>query len=90
MKLHTVALPFGVLLFLAGLLYAGLPTKTHIAWGIDFGLSSEVRMLAGLISFGLGSFLMWMGKGEEKRFFDNVQIESGEIKRILSERKRRE
>jgi hypothetical protein len=91
MRLLKAALPAGIILFLLGIVYAGLPSKLYYEWGIDFTLAPETQVLLGVISFSLGSLLMWKGKEEwgEEYFFDGIRSETLEIRRILAERKSR-
>ena len=90
MKLRKAALPSGCILFLFGVIYAGVPAKYHYMWAIDFGLIPDVRVLIGVISFAFGSFLLWSAREDfsrERNFFDSIVGETDEIKRILAKKK---
>ncbi len=81
--MRRLLLPLGLVLFLAGIIYAGLPPDMLISWGIDFDIDPGTLQAAGIALFIAGAILMILGS-RGKRTKHGLE----DIKRTIGERRR--
>ncbi len=72
--MRRLLLLLGMVLFILGLTYAGLPPDMLISWGIDFDIDPGTLQAAGIALFIIGAILMLLGSRGKRKKHDLEEI----------------